>query len=303
MVEPDVGLITLVAEAHIEELGSLEGVAHEKGALFRALREDGHAIGNGDNDLVRAQLPTSPARTKTIYGTRADAAVRVIARAPEGLERSRLRLRIEGQGEMDVVTPLLGEAGALGCAAAIAAALASGSAVDEAAVNEAFATCEVGGGAGRLVPMIVGQDVALIDDSYNANPASMRASIRAAVEIAEAQRRRLVLVLGEMRELGTAAEGGHDQVGRAARESGAAVVIAVGPMAARYTAQLEGSAIAHAHRGTAAEASAFARDAVRPGDLVLVKGSRGIGTDAVVRALGQHFASDQRRAEASEGHA
>jgi len=303
MVEPDAGLITLVAEAHLEELGSIEGVAHEKGALFRALREDGHAIGNGDSELVRAQIAETPARDRTLYGRREDARVRILSRAPEGLDRSRLRLRIEGRGEMDVVTPLLGEAGALACAGAIAAALASGSAVDEAAANEAFATCEVGGGAGRLVPMIVGQDVALIDDSYNANPASMRASIRAAAEIAEAQRRRLVLVLGEMRELGAAAEGGHDQVGRAARESGAALVIAVGPMAARYTVELAGSAIPHAHRSTAEEAAVVARAEVRPGDLVLVKGSRGIGTDAVVRALGHPFGSTTHRAEKSEGHA
>lgn len=304
MAEPDAGLLTLVAEAHIEELGSLEGVAHEKGALLRALREDGHAIGNGDSDPVRAQIEASPARGKALYGRRDDARVRIFSRAPEGLDRSRMRLRIEGQGEMDVVTPLLGEAGALACAGAIAAALASGiGALDEATVNEAFATCEVGGGAGRLVPMIVGNDVAVVDDSYNANPASMCASIRAAAEIAEAQKRRLVLVLGEMRELGAAAAGGHDGVGRAARESGAALVIAVGPLAARYGAPLEGSAIAHVHTRTAEEAARVAREAVRAGDLVLVKGSRGIGTDAVVRALGDAAGNTQRRAESSEGHA
>ncbi len=304
MAEPDAGLITLVAEAHIEELGSLEGVAHEKGALLRALRGDGHAIGNGDSEPVRAQIAASPARDKALYGRREDARVRILSRAPEGLDRSRMRVRIEGRSEMDVVTPLLGEAGALACAGAIAAALASGSGpLDEAVVNEAFATCEVGGGAGRLVPMIVGRDVAVVDDSYNANPASMCASIRAAAEIAAAQERRLVLVLGEMRELGAAAESGHDKVGRAARESGAALVIAVGPLAARYGAQLEGSAIAHAHTRTAEEAAGIAREAVRAGDLVLVKGSRGIGTDAVVRALGDAAGNTQHRAEKSEGHA
>ncbi len=145
--------------------------------------------------------------------------------------------------------------------------------------------------------------MAVVDDSYNANPASMCASIRAAAEIAEAQKRRLVLVLGEMRELGAAAEGGHDEVGRAARESGAALVIAVGPLAARYGAPLEGSAIAHVHTRTAEEAARVAREAVRAGDLVLVKGSRGIGTDAVVRALGDAAGNTQRRAESSEGHA
>lgn len=299
MLSPDVGLITLIAEAHIEELGSVEGVAHEKGALFRAVREGGCAIGNGDSPLVREQILSTTARTTMLYGTFEGAPVRVIARAPEGLDRSRLRFAIEGHGEMEVVTPLLGEAGALACAAAISAAIATGAArLTEAIVNEALAACEVGGGAGRLVPMIVGQDVALIDDSYNANPASMKASIRAAKEIASAQHRPLVLVLGEMRELGTAAEGGHDDVGRAARESGASLVLAVGPLARRYTLQLQGSSITHVHVSTAQEASAIARDRIRPGDLVLVKGSRGIGTDAVVRALSGHAGQS-----ASEGHA
>jgi UDP-N-acetylmuramoyl-tripeptide--D-alanyl-D-alanine ligase len=128
-----------------------------------------------------------------------------------------------------------------------------------------------------------------MDDSYNANPASMRASIRAASEIARAERRRLVLVLGEMRELGAAAEPGHDEVGHAARESGAALVIAVGPLAGRYTVQLLGSAVTHVHVSTAEDAAVFGREWIMPNDLVLVKGSRGIGTDAVVRALRAHF--------------
>lgn len=286
MLEPDAGLITLVAEAHVEELGSLEGVAHEKAALFRALRGDGSAIGNGDNDLVRARIATSPARSKVLYGTREDAAVRVASRSPMGLDRSRLRIAIRGGATMDVVTPLLGEAGALACAAAIAAATACpGATLDEAIVNEAFAACEVGGGAGRLVPMIVGDDVALIDDSYNANPASMKASIRAAKEIAADQGRRLVLVLGEMRELGVVAESAHDEVGAFAREIGAGLVIAVGELARRYGLQLDGSSITHTSVSTAEEASKVARDRIHKGDLVLVKGSRGIGTDAVVRAL------------------
>lgn len=285
MIEPDAGLITLVAEAHIEELGSLEGVAHEKAALFRALREDGCAIGNGDNDLVRARIETSPARSKALYGTREDSVVRVVSRSPLGLDRSRLRISVSGDS-MDVVTPLLGEAGALACAAAISAARSCpGVTLDETIVNEAFASCEVGGGAGRLVPMIVGDDIALIDDSYNANPASMKASIRAAKEIAADQGRRLVLVLGEMRELGVVAESAHDEIGAFAREIGAGLVISVGALARRYGLQLEGSSITHTSVSTAEEASKVARDQIHRGDLVLVKGSRGIGTDAVVRAL------------------
>lgn len=320
MVEPDVGVLTLVAEAHIEELGSLSGVAHEKAALFRALSADGAAIGNGDSVHVRAQIAGSPARTKVLYGTGEDAGVRVVSRVPEGMERSRVRLEVARfvspparaaasdlggtdarsaarggnpeRHDIEFVTPLLGDAGALACAAAVAVAVIGlGDRVTSEIANDAFAAAEVGGGAGRLVPVRLGQDVVVMDDSYNANPASMKASIAAAAEIARAERRRLVLVLGEMRELGAVAEAAHDEVGKAARESGAALVIAVGALAQRYTLRMLGSSITHVHVSTAGDAAVFAREWTQPGDLVLVKGSRGIGTDAVVRALREHLGS------------
>ncbi|MEZ4297287.1 MAG: cyanophycin synthetase [Polyangiaceae bacterium] len=167
--------------------------------------------------------------------------------------------------------------------------------------EEAFASAEVGGGAGRLVPVQVGRDVVVIDDSYNANPASMKASIRAAAEIAADQKRRLILVLGEMRELGVAAEAGHDEVGDAARESGARLVIAVGPLAKRIANKVKGGAVTCAHAANAEEASALARQWVMPSDLVLVKGSRGIGTDAVVRALTAHLGSESVAAQSAGG--
>ncbi len=289
MVEPDVGVVTLVAAAHTEELGSVEGVAHEKGALFRGLTEHGVAVGNGENEHVRAQIQGSPATKKIVYGTQPGADVRIVARTPSGMLESRVRFELKGRS-IEVVTPLLGEAGALACAAALAVAeVALGEVVTEALANKAFANAEVGGGAGRLVPIMLGQNVAAMDDTYNANPASMRASIRAAKEIAASEGRRLVLVLGEMRELGAVAESGHDEVGHAAKESGAAVVIAVGEMAIRYANVVAGGASVCAHVLTAEHASSVVKELVLSGDLILVKGSRGIGTDAVVRALREHL--------------
>jgi UDP-N-acetylmuramoyl-tripeptide--D-alanyl-D-alanine ligase len=291
MVEPDAGLVTLVAAAHVEAVGSIEGVAHEKGALFRALREDGVAIGNGDNRFVREQIEASSARTRVLYGAAEGAAVHIAGREPAGMTQSRVHIDAGGEA-LDLVVPLLGDAGAYACAAAITAVTRGlGERVSADDANAAFAAAEVGGGAGRLVPVSIGGDIVVIDDSYNANPASMRASIRAASEIARAERRRLVLVLGEMRELGAMAASGHEEVGRAALESGAALVIAAGTLAAHVTAQLLGSAITHVHVSTAADAAVFAQKWAQPSDLVLVKGSRGIGTDLVVRALREHFGS------------
>jgi UDP-N-acetylmuramoyl-tripeptide--D-alanyl-D-alanine ligase len=125
----------------------------------------------------------------------------------------------------------------------------------------------------------------LIDDSYNANPASSAASIRAAAEIARAANRRLVLVLGEMRELGRESARGHALVGDAAGTSGAAEVIAVAGDAIRIA---ERAAIAGAHATFAESADDAAEAALRlvlPDDVVLVKGSRAVATEKVARAL------------------
>jgi UDP-N-acetylmuramoyl-tripeptide--D-alanyl-D-alanine ligase len=278
--------VTLVAAAHTEGLGSIHAVAREKGALFAALRGDGIALGNADDARVRAQLDRSPARRRVLYGRAADADVRITARAPVGMTGSRVTLA-HGGGEMTFETPLLGEAGALASAAAVAVVEAVlGARVDGPVCQEAFARADVGAGAGRLVPRVFASGLAVIDDTYNANPASTVASIRAAAEIAEATSRRLVLVLGEMRELGPESARGHDEVGRAAAESGAAHVFAVGrgdsPQIA-LRAMTGGVSAAHAERVD--DIAALVTKAARPGDLVLVKGSRSIGTERVVAAL------------------
>ncbi len=158
----------------------------------------------------------------------------------------------------------------------------------EVACRAAFDRAEVGGGAGRLVPRIFADGLAVLDDSYNANPASMRASIAAAAEIARATGRRLVLVLGEMRELGAGERAGHDEVGRAAAESGAALVIAVARRGARAspTRARAGGVDADLRRATSRDAPPRSREPrSRAGDFVLVKASRGVATERVVAAL------------------
>ncbi|MEZ4297286.1 MAG: Mur ligase family protein [Polyangiaceae bacterium] len=108
IVEPDAGLVTLVAAAHVEALGSIEGVAHEKGALYRALGKDGVALGNADNAHVRAQIETSPAAKKSLYGAHESADVRIVARGPKGLSASQLHLRVR-ESDIRFSTPLLGK--------------------------------------------------------------------------------------------------------------------------------------------------------------------------------------------------
>jgi len=292
IAEPDAGVITLIAAAHTEGLGSIDAVAAEKGALSLALRTDGVALGNGDDARVRAQIERSPAARRCLYGRAEDAAVRIAAREPVGMTGSRVTLDRAGSSRgggapITFDTPLLGEAGALASAAAVAVAeIALGARVSAELCAEAFARADVGAGAGRLVPRVFASGLAVIDDTYNANPASTCASIRAAAEIARATGRRLVLVLGEMKELGAESASGHDEVGRAAAASGAAEVFAVGggdgPRIAARTVE-GGTRAAHADRVD--DVAALVKLAAGANDLVLVKGSRSIGTERVVAAL------------------
>jgi UDP-N-acetylmuramoyl-tripeptide--D-alanyl-D-alanine ligase len=291
IAEPDVGVVTLIAAAHTEGVGGLEGVAREKSALFAALGAEGVAIGNGDDPRVRAALERSPARRRYLYGLAEGAAVRLSAREPVGMTRSRLALDRAGRARLAFETPLLGEGGALATAAAVAVVeLALGAALDAEICAEAFASAH----AGRLVPRVLPGDVAVIDDTYNANPASACASIRAAAEIARATGRRLLLVLGEMRELGALAEAGHDEVGRAAGASSAAGVFTVGGgEAPRIAARAAEGGVRAAHADGVEDVALLLRRAVRAGDLVLVKGSRSVGTERVVAALAQSAATGQ----------
>jgi UDP-N-acetylmuramoyl-tripeptide--D-alanyl-D-alanine ligase len=288
IAEPEIGVVTLVAAAHTQLVGSIDGVAHEKNALFRALPEDGVAIGNGDDPRVRAGILTSPARHRVLYGRAPEARVKITARAIEGLDRSQVRLDVVERSPLAFATPLLGEAGALASAAAVAVVdLALGIPLTSAICADAFARADVGAGAGRLVPRVFPSGLAVIDDSYNANPASTCSSIRAAAEIAHATGRRLLLVLGEMRELGTESDAGHDEVGRVAAASGAAQVFAIAGAAARIAARAAESGVVASFTDRVEDAAALALLAVRPQDLVLVKGSRSIGTERLIGALAE----------------
>jgi UDP-N-acetylmuramoyl-tripeptide--D-alanyl-D-alanine ligase len=288
IAEPEIGVVTLIAAAHTELVGSIDGVAYEKNALFRALPEDGVAIGNADDPRVREGLLASRARTRILYGRAPDAFVKIVARELRGLDRSQIRIDAGHLGEIVFATPLLGEAGALASAAAVAVVdLALGLPLTSAICAEAFARADVGAGAGRLVPRLFKSGLAVIDDSYNANPASMISSIRAAAELAASTSRRLVLVLGEMRELGVESGPGHDEVGRAAAASGAVQIFAIAGDAVLIAARAAEEGALASFTDRVDDAAALVLLAVRPQDLVLVKGSRSIGTERLIGALAE----------------
>jgi UDP-N-acetylmuramoyl-tripeptide--D-alanyl-D-alanine ligase len=277
MVKPDVALITLIAAAHAEGLGDLEAIAREKLSLLSAL--EGLAVGNADDARVAAALARCERRLTYGYG---EADYRIVARQVIDADRSRLRIACPA-GELEADIALIGSAGALACAAAVAVVEALlDRQLDASTVTRALAAIARDG---RLHPRHSADGLVVLDDSYNANPASCRASIQAAREIAEALARRLILVLGEMRELGAVSAEAHDELGRLVAESGAALVIAVAGDARRTAEQASRAGMRAAFCEDAAEAAALAAREVAPDDVVLVKGSRGVRTEQVVTTL------------------
>jgi UDP-N-acetylmuramoyl-tripeptide--D-alanyl-D-alanine ligase len=138
---------------------------------------------------------------------------------------------------------------------------------------------------GRLAPRVRADGTVVLDDAYNANGASMLASLRAASEIAEGMHRGLVLVLGEMRELGELSGEEHQRVADEAARVHPRALLAVQGDAKRFSDTARLSDIESYYLDTASEAAKVAKNVVRAGDVVLVKGSRGVGLEAVVSAL------------------
>jgi UDP-N-acetylmuramoyl-tripeptide--D-alanyl-D-alanine ligase len=287
IAEPDVAVITNVGIAHAEGVGGSRGdVAREKGALYEALREGGVAVVNADDDAARGELARSRGARALSFGVAEDAAYRLASRTSLGLAGSRLRITRHGQS-LDVDFPLLGEAAAIDFVAALAAAdAACGALIAPSDLARALAEhAGVAQRGGRGAVRHLDDGTLLIDDSYNANPASVHAALRSLAEIGRAESRRTVAILGEMKELGPTAGEEHDAIGVALAELGIALVIGCGGLVDRALDRAAKSGVAVVKSASTERAAEEADARVRPGDVVLVKGSRSVGTERVIDAL------------------
>lgn len=280
---PEVSLVTNVAAAHLEGLGSLEGVAEEKGALVAALREFGTAALNADDARVaamRARLPKSCGAI--LYGTSGAAQVRGVI-LPEG-PRTRLEVRIAGGDAFAVDLPFPGRHNAMNALSALAAAHAIGR--DAAALAPRLATARLPGR--RLESIRVGP-VDLLDDAYNANPSSTAA----ALEVLSGLPGRRIFVFGGMRELGAEREALHRQVGTLAARAGLAIFAAVGEDAAIALEAARAAGFAEAGLFASADPESAADrllPALGEGGTVLVKGSRAAKLERFIERLRSRFA-------------
>ncbi|MCU1679119.1 MAG: UDP-N-acetylmuramoylalanyl-D-glutamyl-2,6-diaminopimelate/D-alanyl-D-alanyl ligase, partial [Frankiales bacterium] len=277
IARPHVGVVLNVGTAHVGEFGGRDAIARAKGELVEALPDGGIAILNADDPRVAAMVSRTAARVVTFGGTGAYRAA---------------GLRMEGgRAAFDLVTPvgaapvhlsLYGEHMVPNVLAAAAVAIELGLPLDEVAAALSAATPV---SRWRMEVTTRGDGLTVVNDSYNANPESMTAALRALTELAGP--RRTWAVLGEMAELGDDAAEAHSAVGRFAASLGVAEVLAVGHGAAGIVeGAARGSTRARAVPDVAAAVALLTGEA-SPGDVILVKGSRVAGLERVAAAIVQ----------------
>jgi UDP-N-acetylmuramoyl-tripeptide--D-alanyl-D-alanine ligase len=274
IARPEIGLVNNIAPAHLERMGSLEGIAETKGAIYAALPPSGVAIVNADDAFANAFIARSGTRNVISFGI--DNAAEVSAKIQEPGADSRFVLHTPA-GDIDVILPLPGRHNVMNALAASAAALALD--VPLATIKQGLETASAV--KGRLQRYAMPGGWSLIDDSYNANPGSTAAAIATLT----AEPGESWLVLGDMRELGKDAVVLHAQIGRLARDHGIGRLYAVGELSAAAVQAFGKSA---RHFPNQLELIAALRTDVHAGVHVLVKGSRGSAMERVVHALRDH---------------
>lgn len=287
ILEPDVAILTNVGIAHAEGVGGTRAdVAREKGELFAALAEHAVAVACFDDEAATGQLARTSARQARTFGTGDDADYRLLERAGAGVGGARVRIRRRREvTEAQAWLPLLGEAAAVNLTAALAAAESVVGPIADEVLAAALRDPRFrrGAGAGRMQVRQLADGTLLLDDTYNANPQSMRAALGTLREIA--QGRRAVVVLGEMRELGPAASREHALLGEVIVAAGVQLAVSCGGLADLAVRGAEASGASVACAADAEAAAALAVERVGPGDVVLVKASRSVGAERVVEAL------------------
>jgi UDP-N-acetylmuramoyl-tripeptide--D-alanyl-D-alanine ligase len=280
---PDIGLITNIAPAHLAGLGSMEGIAREKGDLFRALPADGTAVVNA-TDLRVVREAARCSAEKVFYGVPMnDFSGRILSMTDTGM---RIAVRTPA-GEFTTSVGVSGEHHLMNAVAATAVAFTLGLRPGE--MEEGLAGFATGPGRFHAVPLRGGG--LLLDDSYNANPASTEAALRSLASLSRG--RRTVVVFADMLELGENSPASHFRIGHLMAHLKVDRLFALGAQAA-YAARgaREGGMAAPAVAEFADREAlrAAVRSFVSEGDAVLVKGSRGMRLDAVAADIREEWA-------------
>lgn len=280
---PDIGVELMVAPVHLEYLGSIENIAAAKAELIEGLKPGGTAILNADDELVIKMRDKHHGRTIT-FGIEheADVTALEIDTSHLGLIKFRLQTPL---GESPATLHMSGRHNLMNALAA--AAVATCFEVEPGAIAEGLSTATPPRMRGEVLEFAAGFTV--VDDSYNSNPRSLLNMVRTITEAGVAAKRRLVIA-GEMLELGPDEASLHREAGREIGQLGADSLWGIRGLAAELVAGAKESGIETRFFETSDEAGAAIVEELTEGDLVLIKGSRGVATDKIVAAIRAKFA-------------
>lgn len=286
IAEPEVRVWTNVGDAHLGFFASPDAIADAKAEVLERARPDDVLVCNADDSRVMARVDGFAGRTLT-FGASEGATVQARDIEDLGIDGMRARV-VTPAGERPIQTPLLGRGNLSNVLAATAVALDFGVPLDDIAIAAARLKPADRRGAVRRLR----GGITLIDDSYNSSPAALRRALEVVAHENRASRK--VAILGEMLELGGHAVALHRECGRAAAAAGLRLLFTIGGGPARALADaaiaagMAAAAVTHFEKSEMAGPVVAA--AVRAGDLVLVKGSRGTRTDLVADRIAAEFA-------------
>jgi UDP-N-acetylmuramoyl-tripeptide--D-alanyl-D-alanine ligase len=301
MIRPDIAIITTVAPVHIGFFDSEVAIAEAKAEIFAGLRPEGVAILNRDNKHFRLLADRAKAAGARIvsFGSDSRADIRLIDVDREG-GVSRVRASVAGR-ELSYRIALLGTHHVMNSLAVLGAVHAAGGETKAAA--ESFARLrELKGRGERSRYPLAGGSLMIIDESYNANPASVRAALAAMAQVPRTEYPRRIAVLGDMLELGAQAGSLHLELAGPIQKAGVDKVFACGPMMSALYKSLP----THLKGGYADDSEELAPmliGGVKPGDVVVIKGSLGSRMGLVVDALKSQLRSVPSAGGAAASHA
>lgn len=276
IAEPTAGIVTNVGETHIELLGSLDNIAAAKAELVEAVPPEGFVALNADNEYVQAMSSKAAGRV-ILYGIKESCQVQAYQIETEGLHTS-FMCRCHGV-TFPLSLPMVGLHNVYNTLAAVAVAWELGLRADD-----------IQTGLAHFQPSSMRQQIervgeyVIINDAYNASPLSMAGAITTLQQVAAG---RSIAVLGDMLELGEVAVEAHRRIGQTAGQCGVDAIVTVGPLAAHIAAAAREAGVKEAlsyqkHE----EAGAALQRMLKPGDTILLKGSRGMKMEKILEMLG-----------------
>ncbi len=299
IAQPQVGVVTNVQAVHLERMGTIEAIAETKAELVRALPADGVAVLNGDDPRVRAMAGMTPARV-VFYGLGPDNEIRAENVQTEGLRGMSFWLSI-GEERYFVKVPFYGMPGLQISLVALAVGHALGMHISDMLQGLQDQDVQV-----RLATLPGPNGSELIDDTYNASTQSVLAGMALLEDI---QPTRKIAVLGDMRELGVITESEHRVIGRRAG-SMLDVLVTYGDLARIIAEEAATGAAVAGHRisieswsegpESKQQVADYLRGILKPGDVVLLKGSRGLRMEDIVGLLRSDVASTDQAGEVKE---